>query len=260
MPTISVQKNNGATYIGTLPKLKRDYLIEAGTKGVFDFGTPYTNDGGTLAVNKDFKNLVAGGGSAVVKSISGLSQVAGGVKSLNGNGWILLPDEFRLASNTANFMAIVWVKKVSGQPEIYGYGNYSSPSVIQYNMNYFNTSTGLQLQADAKTAFVSGIVGAVTQHAVEYVANGVNSKIIAYTNGVKVSEALFDNSDSLNIPTAVCDPRLFAMGTTAGVVSTNNSTSELTIYRVMLDDLTLSGRTGASLALADYDRNKNRFV
>lgn len=251
MSTISVQKNNGATYAGTLPKLYRDSIIGLGTRGMFDFATTYGNDGGAIALSKQFTNLVDGGLPAIVTDIAGLSQTTGGIKSTNSTGKIQLPDAFKLEAGISNFMFICWFKRVSGAPNIVGFNLPSTPYTAQWGIDTISTNN-ISAAVDSNALGLWVPIGSVMQVAVEYLANGATSKSRMYINGVLSVENTYNNSGSLDIPAGV-NPRIFNAGGAT-------SAAEVNVYRVLLDDLTVSGRTGASLAAADYEKNKTRFV
>ncbi len=232
----------------TLPKLYRDYLINAGSKYLFDFGDVYCNpnvvNGVSAVANAtQFVNLVDGApvatnaGSTTTQAADGGMVFAG---TSNGATYINLGNTYDLSAANPEFLVIAWSKAATNcgndrTAVMLGSGN----AAFQYSIESSNAGAN----------FNGGLVndGTATQWAYHRHPNGTTKR---YKNGVLMSTTTGN-------PTTLADysASITRIGYDPGATAFNG-----TVYRVYLENLTVSGESALAQVQRDYAANAGRFT
>lgn len=252
----------GAFSDSTMSKLVRDKAITKGTRLLFDFKSSYSNPNadGTMTLGAPFVNVVDGapgasiGGSATYAFINNRG-TTGGIKAPGaaGNGHVIgLGNTYSLHAGSHSFIALAWVKCPSDAVansyqsifQLIGASNQNtmfsidtgadgkSPRVVANNQNnapIFNAIPGF-------TAGAVHQIGVSWQPGfVDVILDGV--VVLSFAN---VNMTLLDLS-SYNMT----------------ALTARQST---TLYRLFLEDLSVSGRSPTAAASADFLSASGRFA
>lgn len=232
------------------PIIYRDATASAGTKFLFDFLDTYCNANATGALPSGaiFTNLVDGAPNGVNGNTNQVNEVTGGI-TFNGtifNG-INLGTSYNLSGTNPSFVVIAWIKVGTGVGNDKGLLSLgTSTTVYQHKMTTSSGGTRITVGA-ANTGLAIVNTGAVMQVAVSWSPLGV---VRAFANGVLVGQ-------SNSAPTTLTS--FAATNTTIGA-DPSLTAGVGTVYRVLQENLTVSGNTDLAVVMADYADNVGRFV
>jgi len=264
MPTSQIF-NEVANYTdAALPKAFRDPVLVSGSEFLFDFGDAYCLNGkvaGALANGAVFKNLVDGAPDAVlVLSAGDIPSIGAGSVGydLEANGgvgggisYLGLGDNYDHAVDAhAFYRSITFRIPAAG----YSTGAYTSL------FGQTNTNNNL-----AQFIFDTGAAGLNARGCIGWTSGGAGSQdsgnAIVLTPGTVVTVGLaWSTTGGLGTLTAFKDGAQVAQATDAKIATLNNPTAPIQLFhkakhktwRLFGEDLTVSGRTAAAAALADY--------
>jgi hypothetical protein len=254
----------------SLPKLYRDTILNSGSRYLFDFLDSYSNPNadGALSAGAVFKNMVDGApdgefvGAAAIANLAGKAGLSMPGVGSGGSvtSYIDLGVGYDMAALDHDFLDIVWFKTpasglVTGFPQILVLGAFGGESTLQLSLSggtdgntpRFSVANSAGVATTRSAAAGTG-GGARAQMAVSRVGNTVT----LYVNGAQIST------------TSAFTGTLYSA---AGQSAKLGAGYKGTIYRVLKEDLTLSGaeagRTPAAQALAqvaaDFAANSARF-
>ncbi|WCT78681.1 hypothetical protein [Novosphingobium humi] len=262
-----IQRLSSAFTDTTLPKLYRDPIMNAGTLALFDFLNAYCNPNpdGALASGATFNNLVEGSAIGATLNASGnvsnltgkaglsLSGAAGGTAKLLTFGAAGAFDDAVLKHH---FLYTLWLKTpaaspasgytplLSLSPSGAGNGNnaqmWSDTGSDGYTVR-FQQGTGSSTTNSQRAATANNAVAQVG-----YRMNPGNGEYELFYNGASVTGTLTGG------PTSPLSAAAMTLAIGGGYKGT--------IYRVGIEDLTVSGLTAAAQVAADYAANSARFV
>ncbi|ABM38603.1 hypothetical protein [Polaromonas naphthalenivorans] len=245
MASSTIVNVNGNFSDAAMPLLPRDGLINPGSKFLFDFADSYCNNGniaGALPNGAVFKNLVDGAPNAINGGTTTTLAAAGGLVfagTSNGATFLNLGLTYDLSALNAEFLVIGWAKvaaNVGNNRGLIGLG--TSVSAYQYSLE--SNSGGTTLGNAPNT-------GAVMQVAYTRSPAGV-SKVFAIGAPVSINGSA---------ATTLAD---YSASPTRVGVSPSSIAMIGTIYRVYLENLTISGASAAEQVLYDWVANAGRFT
>ncbi|GGS26050.1 hypothetical protein [Deinococcus knuensis] len=271
-----IQKLTNVTFTGSLPKLEYDQIIPpVGAKLLYDFGNPQTYGGtlpaggATVANGTTLTNLVRGGANASISAQLGLTFTGGGLDwATAATGTDNYPRINLGAYDLTNrsFLWIGWVRSVGPASNRGIFGNVVSSSNANRGFSvghkFGDSTTGAidvsfynqALTATGGSITAISVAGQVLQLALEI--NPAAGLIRRYVNAGQPNAPLTLPAGTTGInPASVNEP--FAIGSLAGSGSGSKYTGR--IYRMYVEDLTASGRTGADVVEKDYGYNAGRF-
>jgi hypothetical protein len=239
----------------SLPKLYKDGLINAGTLGLYDFKNAVTFGGSlpaagsTLTNGLSLTNMVDAGPAASVVS-SALVYTAGGGIQFNGGGpasLISMGNNYNLAPANPNFLMLLWVKMTmvsSNYGLLFGRGYTTNPPDCQYRFDM--GANGQQIRAGIggpTTVPVGEVAGATALNSLYQVAIAkVGTTLSIYRNGLLTG-------------TAGCDATL----ANPALPLELGRDYKGVVYRVLIENLTISGKDPLKQVQADYAANAGRF-
>ncbi|MER9706025.1 hypothetical protein NKJ10_17515 [Mesorhizobium sp. M0204] len=226
--------------------LRRDRTASNRTVGLFDFKSAYcTKNGEALSVGKQFRNLVDGAAVATIGGTGGMSYVTNGagqivgIRFQNGSGYIDLPDAFKLAGATADFLFTVWLKfnalPTGGNTRsIAGWGDLLGSRAYTLEVRSTNLLGMVVDSSSYRTLINPPVVGDLHQVAIRYtrgVANVVTEPW--YKDGVLVATntGFTDSGGTLNQPAV--QPRIGNLPNFAN----GSGGMDFTVYRAALENL-----------------------
>ena len=246
----------------TLPKLYRDKIMNAGSKFLFDFLSPYCNANadGNIANGAAFTNLVDGApGATVTTAGSAIQSLAGKaglfLDGVSGVNQINLGNSYSLHATNPSFLVILWIKIPAVGFEATDYNHILKLGDSTNDCQFFfdaglggvrpRVTVGHGAGSNALTHSVaSGFgQGAPLQLALEWSPGTLKG----YANGVQF--ASITGQAGLNTLRDTSASSILMSGDFKG-----------TVYRAYQENLTVSGKTGAEQVLADYNANVGRFV
>lgn len=262
-----IQKLSSAFTDTTLPKLYRDPIMNAGTLALFDFLNSYCNPNadGALASGVTFNNMVDGSPIGATLNASGnasnltgktglsLSGAAGSTAKLLTFGTAGAFDDAVLKHN---FLYTLWLKTPAASPAT-GYTpllSLSPSGAGNGNAAQMWSDTGSDgytvrfQQGNGSGTAVNSQRAATANNAVAQVGYRMNPGNGEYE--------MFYNGASLGTLTGGPTSPLSAAAMTLAIGGGYNGT----IYRMSVEDLTVSGLTGAAQIAADYAANSGRFA
>jgi hypothetical protein len=242
----------------TLPLLYPDKMANPGTKFIFDFLNGYNIQGLTMPVGANpfaagthFKNAIFPVGPDGVISGATIQYSGGGLLMAADASIVDLGATYDMSASNPHFLAIAWVKRpdnlvVSAAQAICGLTK-TNANDCQFGFSFSNASSQFNAIAGGTTQPFSPaqVNGTIYQLAVEW-SPGVLS---TYKNGVLAVA----NTVSQNALVAL--PNNTKIGSMAGF-----SAGRAVLYRFLLENLTVSGKTAADQVAADYAANNGRFA
>lgn len=252
-----VSKLTGVTFTdATLPLLYRDSMINPGTLACFDFKNPYcwptgvVPAAGTAVPNGTvFNNLVPGGPTLTV---------SGSTMTYNGTGGLVfdssttlsLGNNYNFATTNANFAIYTWYKQSAAANT---YGQYVGRSTngnapnCQYRFDYGNGGLSPRLTVGGATSTTTvNTSGAGSLNTVyQYCGTRVGTQVSFYRNGLQTQTSTMTD-------TTLANPTISNMVLGGDVFKG-------AIYRLVIEDLTVSGKNALSQVQADYAANASRF-
>lgn len=243
-------------------KLVRDKAISAGTRLLFDFKDNYCNPNadGAMVLGAPFLNMVDGAPGAVIGGSSANvftnnSNTTGGITAPGAAaiGHIIsLGNTYSLHATSPSFIATAWIKCPAAAIAT------SFQSIFQLiGASNQNTLFSMDTGGDGKSPRVvaNNHSNAPTFQAVTGFTTGVVHQIgVAWRPGFY--DVIFDGAivtTFANVNADILDLSAFSMT----ALTTRQST---TLYRILLEDITLSGRTVAQAAAADFAAATGRFT
>lgn len=242
------------------PKLYRDKILNAGSKFLFDFVTPYCNPNadGAIANGATFKNLLDGGPDAVyVAGSGGITNRAGkaglvlggGAPNANNAARIDLGAGLNLPTAGHPFVVVAWFKMLSGtlvnnapvlefrsadgQWMFYTGVDGKTPAGIVRN-------GAVSVQADAAAS------GTVLDQVVQIALSWAPGTVTTYRNGAQVAQTAGAAANTLpDMP---------------GLQPAIKSVVGTHFYRAYQEDLSVSGLSPLAVVQADYAANNGRFT
>ncbi|WCT76293.1 hypothetical protein [Novosphingobium humi] len=262
-----IQKLSSAFTDATLPKLYRDPIMNAGTLALFDFLNSYCNPNadGALASGVTFNNMVEGSPIGATLNASGnasnltgktglsLSGAAGSTAKLLTFGTAGAFDDAVLKHH---FLYTLWLKTPAASPAS-GYTpllSLSPAGAGNGNGAQFWSDTGsdgytARMQQGTGSATVNQQRAATANNVVAQIAyrmNPGNGEYEMFCNGASVAGTITGG------PTSPLSAAAMTLAIGGGYKGT--------IYRMSVEDLTVSGLTAAAQVAADYAANSTRFV
>lgn len=244
----------------SISPLVSDKAVSRGTRLLFDFSNVYCNPNpvGPLQLGAEFKNLVDGAPTAKISGASTFSLTNnGGARGItapqsSSNGQIIdLGNSYSLHASSHSFVALVWVKI----PSTVTAAQYQSLFQLQGSNNQ-NTMFSIDAGADGKSPRVvannqnnSPVFTPITG----FTTGSVHQIGVAWRPGfvdIILDGAIIATNGNSN--PALLD--LSAFNTTA--MTTRQGT---TMYRMLLEDVVLSGRTVAQAVASDYSSAFSKF-
>lgn len=262
-----VQKLNGITFTGTLPKLQKDAIIPlAGAKFLFDFGNASTWAGGVVAQGATVNNLVSGAANATLSGTGTITPAGGGFDFASTN-WL---DMGLYDLSARQIVVIAWIKVPSVSAAygsivgaVNGLGDTTGQAAITINNNSTGTTGyytpappgGTSSNTMGLSAPASFVANAVLQVAFSIGGTAGAYQALGYGNGAFVATSVVNQGASVT--------GLQSTTQKYGVNKWNGAGGSTAfagrIYRVYAEDLTASGRTALSVVQADYTQNTGRF-
>lgn len=259
MPSI-IERMTTAITDTTRPKMYRDPVINAGTLALFDFLDGYCNPvaDGNIANGAVFKNLVPGGadGAAEINGpgntfISNAVGKAGLVFSGVGSGVINrinlgLAAAYNLNTSQHEFIFCTWSKEPTtgystGEALIAGKLTAGNNAIYDTNVGAGGISKAYVAGGTLLSPATNAGLGS-PRHVALHWKNGQQR---LYVNNVLAASAV--------ATTALPDH-------SAAPLQIGSSYTKMTFYRMLLEDIAVSGADPAAQIAADYARGVGRFV
>jgi hypothetical protein len=236
-----------------IPKIERDSLINRGTKFMHDFGNPYCYPAQVANVPNGtvFTNLVEGAATGVVENaFAGLTLDAKGGMYMPGSCHINLGNGYNLATDNHDFLFQMWVRIVAGYSTSAYQPIVSKGTSTQANQTQLYLDTG-----DNGLKFRIGSAS-TTQPAVSSEFGPVvldKPYLISYGREGGYLKTLINKTQIAAFPFA---------GPMANVTANwliGSGPWKGWVYRPMLEDLTVSGKTIAGQAEKEYNKSISKL-
>ncbi len=245
-----------------MSKLVRDKVIAAGTRLLFDFKDSYCNQNpdGALALGNTFLNMVDGAPSAVI----GGSSANAFVNNSDTTGGILAPgaaavghiislgSTYSLHATDPSFIALAWIKCPASAITTANQAIFQLIGANNQN-TLFSMDTGANGKSPRVMANNHNNVPSTYRDIVGFTTDAVHQIGVAWRPGF--CDVIFNGAiitTFVNVNADLLDLSAFNMT----ALTTRQST---TMYRLLLEDLTISGRTVAQAAVADFAAATGRF-
>jgi hypothetical protein len=255
----------GVSFPNTLPFLAKDPLVNNGTMSIVDVLRTESWPSQIAPVDANVLNSLNLDGSLdlTFRGTGGVSWSNGVVHAGNSTGEKGRYDfPSGVTLHDKSFTLLMWIKHSTaiGSSEAYA-GRALSNANNNGQFLFSKQSTGNNLlwyawnaAGTASNIRTSTLVNnTVYQIGLSAVISGAETLLYTHLNGATSLSATFVGAGLANY--ATYRPSLFAYGN----LNFYNSTKG-TFYRSLLENLTISGRTPAEVALADYTANNGRFV
>lgn len=165
--------------------------------------------------------------------------------------------DFNLASLNPNFLVIAWIKQgnaTDAYQNIFGmYAGAIATDAFQYAIESgpagANIRASVSTEANQASAFHNnGAIsdGQIAQYALSYEGNTIR----LFKNGSQIQTASLARGTRLGNPSS---------GQTAGKLRAGGSNWKGVFYRGYVENLTVSGKTGAEQVAADFAKNSGKF-
>lgn len=251
----------------TLPLLRRDALLDAGTKFLYDFADPFCwSKQAAPASNDKFVNFVTETADATATlNFGSLGFSNGGLVFSGVNAspqeWVKLPAAGILPTSNQGFLFVTWIKH--GTPydatTIYPVSGYmfQTGSKAIYGLAAHNGNNNYRMYAGGTyNTMPYPAVGTVTQMASAWVkVNGVYV-LRSYANGAQYGA---DNPNAMQ-QLVTLDPGSELDGPYLGTAGGFGYNWQGNIYRTFLTDIGATGADPLALVQKDWAENNGRFI
>lgn len=263
-----IQRIPGVNFTDTsLPLLRRDSIVNAGTVFAYDFKDTYCWPSQTAPTNGTaVKNLADGlaDGTAEINGGNSFGFSGGGVvmsaPTLSSAARrINFPTAARLPAGNQGLLFIIWLRQDTqtnpGDAALIAGHTYQAGSESQYFASRNGSTSQLRISCNAvHTNVAEPAVGVLTQLAVARIPNGSGGFLVrAFMNGAQAGADQTDAFATLRQP--VNGSLTCSLAGGGGFQQTWCGK----VYRVVLEDLGVSGASALAQVQVDYAANASRF-
>lgn len=248
----------------TQPKAVRDRIINSGSVCLIDLTSGYCIDlTSPLAEGQVVKNLVNGAPSATLKNIAGLSAVAGkglqiGAAAALGRVQVGAGTDYFQTNLNHDYLISAFATYPAADPGGAHIGmlvskggtvvNYAQPGpflAARYADQIAKTAAGT---GNGTSTIANAVPSPAGKH--QFAFTRVGGVIAHYRDGVSYATNTQNEAGDI---VANTNPLLF------GCSSVQAAAPGLILHRLYIENLTLSGKSGAGQAAAEYAQNNAKF-